>query len=127
MQCFQIDVLNNTMGERVIICSIAKTHHSVDEQHLLCERILLPILYEVFSEPFQVEKILDKKQPFAHLQISFRSAVRYELEYDIYSKAKDSWISGDTHAVFEFTRALLPLCYQMVWDKIEKHKGKVDV
>ncbi len=109
VQCFQIDVLNNTMGERVIICSIAKTHHSVDEQHLLCERILLPILYEVFSEPFQVEKILDKKQPFAHLQISFRSAVRYELEYDIYSKAKDSWISGDTHAVFRIHPGLVAI------------------
>nr|WP_106782179.1 SpoIIE family protein phosphatase [Lysinibacillus timonensis] len=108
VQCFQIDVLNNTIGERVVICSIAKKHNSLEEQHLLCERILLPILYEVFSEPFQVEKILDQKQPFAHLQIRFRSAVRYEMEYDIYCKAKN-WVSGDTHAIFHIHPGLVAI------------------
>ncbi|KGR76582.1 SpoIIE family protein phosphatase [Ureibacillus manganicus] len=107
VQCFQIDILNNTMGERVVVCSIAKRHKTYEEQHMLCERILLPILYEVFAEPFQVEKIVDQKHPFAHLQISFRSAVRYQIEYDVYSKAKNSWISGDTHAVFHIHPGLV--------------------
>lgn len=101
VQCFQIDVLNNTIGERVVICSFAKKNDTLDEQYMLCERIILPIFYEVFSEPFQVEKITEQKTPFTHIQIRFRSAVRYEIEYDIYSRAKNSaWVSGDSHAIF---------------------------
>ncbi|MFP3918109.1 SpoIIE family protein phosphatase [Lysinibacillus telephonicus] len=108
VQCFQIDVLNNTMGERAIICSFAKKNKSYEDQHLLCERIILPILYDVFSEPFQVEKITEQKTPFAHVQIRFRSAVRYEIEYDIYSRAKNSaWVSGDTHAIFHIHPGLV--------------------
>ncbi|RHW31733.1 stage II sporulation protein E [Lysinibacillus yapensis] len=108
VQCFQIDVLNNTIGERVVICSFAQKNHSHEEQYLLCERIVLPILYDVFSEPFQVEKITDQKNPFAHVQIRFRSAVRYEIEYDIYSRAKNSaWVSGDTHAIFHIHPGLV--------------------
>src|SRR5690606_35985566 len=41
VQCFQIDVINNTMGERVIICSLANKNDSYDDQYLLCERIIL--------------------------------------------------------------------------------------
>lgn len=108
VQCFQIDVLNNTVGERVVICSFAQKNHSHEDQYLLCERIVLPILYDVFSEPFQVEKISDQKNPFAHVQIRFRSAVRYEIEYDIYSRAKNSaWVSGDTHAIFHIHPGLV--------------------
>lgn len=108
VECFQIDVLNDTVGERAVVCSIAEKNLSLDEQHLLCERILLPILYEVFSEPFQVEKIMEQKKPFSHVQIRFRSAVRYEIEYDIYSRAKNpSWVSGDSHAFFHIHPGLV--------------------
>ena len=108
VQCFQIDVLNNTVGERIVICSFAQKNRTHEEQYLLCERIVLPILYDVFTEPFQVEKISDQKNPFAHVQIRFRSAVRYEIEYDIYSRAKNSaWVSGDTHAIFHIHPGLV--------------------
>ncbi|MEK9200311.1 SpoIIE family protein phosphatase [Ureibacillus sp. 179-F W5.1 NHS] len=108
VHCFQIDVLNNTVGERVVICSFANKNKTHEDQYLLCERIILPILYDVFSEPFQVEKISDQKVPFAHVQIRFRSAVRYEIEYDIYSRAKNSaWVSGDTHAIFHIHPGLV--------------------
>lgn len=108
VQCFQIDVINNTIGERVIICSLAKRNTTTDEQYLLCERIILPILFEVFAEPFQVEKITEQKTPFAHTQIRFRSAVRYEIEYDIYSKAKNpNYVSGDSHAIFHIHPGLV--------------------
>lgn len=108
VQCFQIDVLSNTMGEREVICSIAKKQNTVEEQNLLCERIILPILFDVFSEPFEVEKITEQKKPFAHIQIRFRSAVRYQLEYDIYSRAKNSaWVSGDSHAIFHIHPGLV--------------------
>lgn len=108
VHCFQIDVLNNTVGERVVICSFANKNKNHEDQYLLCERIILPILYDVFSEPFQVEKISDQKTPFTHVQIRFRSAVRYEIEYDIYSRAKNSaWVSGDTHAIFHIHPGLV--------------------
>ncbi|RUL49133.1 MULTISPECIES: SpoIIE family protein phosphatase [Lysinibacillus] len=108
VQCFQIDVINNTMGERVIICSLANKNKTYDDQYLLCERIILPILYDVFAEPFQVEKISEQKTPFSHVQVRFRSAVRYEVEYDIYSRAKNTgWVSGDSHAVFHIHPGLV--------------------
>ena len=107
IECFQIDVLSNTVGERVIVCSFVKKH-SRDEQYLMCERLILPILFEVFSEPFQVERITEHKSPFHHFQVRFRSAVRYKIEYDIYSKAKGSnLISGDSHAIFHIHPGLV--------------------
>lgn len=107
IQCFQIDVLSNTVGERVIICSFVK-NHSRDEQYLLCERMILPILYDVFSEPFQVEKISEHKAPFHHFQVRFHSSVRYKMEYDIYSKAKGmNLVSGDSHSIFHIHPGLV--------------------
>lgn len=107
IQCFQIDVLNNTTGERVIVCSFPK-NKEIGDFHLLCERMILPILHEVFSEPFYIEKMTEHQLPFQHLQIRFRSAVRFEIEYDIYSKAKQgNWISGDSHSVFHIHPGLV--------------------
>ena len=99
--------MSNTVGERVIICSFVK-NHSRDEQYLLCERMILPILYEVFSEPFQVEKISEHKAPFNHFQVRFHSSVRYKIEYDIYSKAKGTnLVSGDSHSIFHIHPGLV--------------------
>lgn len=107
IDCFQIDVLNNTLGERVIVCSFVNTQNK-DDLYLLCERMILPVLYEVFSEPFQVDRISNHKTPFAHFQVRFRSAVRYKIQYDIYSKAKNSNIvSGDSHAIFHIHPGLV--------------------
>lgn len=108
IQCFQIDVLNNTTGERVIICSFPIKSEDTGDFQLLCERMVLPILHEVFSEPFYIEKMTEHHLPFQHVQIRFRSAVRFTIEYDIYSKAKQgNWVSGDSHSVFHIHPGLL--------------------
>lgn len=110
IECFQIDIINNTVGERAIICSLSNKGMSMDDQYLLCERMILPILFEVFEEPFQVEKVTPHKKPFNHIQIRFRSAVRYQIEYDIYSKAKNSeWVSGDSHEIFHIHPGLVAI------------------
>lgn len=110
IQCFQIDVLNNTTGERVVICSFPKKNDDIGDFQLLCERMVLPILFEVFSEPFYIEKITEHNLPFQHLQIRFRSAVRFKIEYDIYSRAKHgNWVSGDSHAVFHIHPGLMAI------------------
>lgn len=107
IDCFQIDVLNNTLGERVIVCSFVNTDNK-DDLYLLCERMILPVLYEVFSEPFQVDRISKHETPFKHFQVRFRSAVRYKIQYDIYSKAKHSnAVSGDSHSVFHIHPGLV--------------------
>ncbi|MED3763194.1 SpoIIE family protein phosphatase [Ureibacillus terrenus] len=107
IDCFQIDVLNNTVGERVIVCSFVNTQDK-DDLYLLCERMILPVLYEVFSEPFQVDRISNHQKPFKHFQVRFRSAVRYKIQYDIYSKAKHSnAVSGDSHAIFHIHPGLV--------------------
>ncbi|MEK4496302.1 SpoIIE family protein phosphatase [Ureibacillus sp. FSL W8-0352] len=109
IDCFQIDVLNNTLGERVIVCSFIN-NDTRDDLYLLCERIILPVLYEVFAEPFQVDRISNHKTPFAHFQVRFRSAVRYKIQYDIYSRAKNSnVVSGDSHAIFHIHPGLVAI------------------
>jgi len=109
IDCFQIDVLNNTVGERLIVCSFVNTQNK-DDLYLLCERMILPVLYEVFSEPFQVERISNHQKPFKHFQVRFRSAVRYQIQYDIYSKAKNpNVVSGDSHAVFHIHPGLVAI------------------
>lgn len=109
ISCIQTDVLNNTSGERIVICSFPAKYND-GEFHLLCERIILPIFHEVFSEPFYVEKIVEQNEPFHHIQVRFRSALRYKIEYDIYSKAKSgNFISGDSHSVFHIHPGLVAI------------------
>ena len=53
----------------------------------VAERLILPILEEMYEEPFQVAKSSVKQDPFPHLQLSFTSAVRFTLDYGIVAAA----------------------------------------
>lgn len=109
ISCIQTDVLNNTPGERMIICSFSPNYKDGDFQ-LLCERMVLPILHEVFNEPFYIEKLVEQNVPFHHIQVRFRSAVRFKIEYDIYSRAKEgNLVSGDSHAIFHIHPGLMAI------------------
>lgn len=108
VECFQVDLVNNELGARKVICSVASKKSSWESNEALAERMILPVLYDVLGEPFQVEKTIDSHSPFFHHQITFRSAVAFEVEYDIYSSAKGgTLLSGDSHDIFSLHPGLL--------------------
>lgn len=110
IECFQLDVLSNKPGARKIVCALAPARVNWEEDTTLAERMILPILYEIFDEPFEIEKVIACEIPFRHVQICFRSAISFEVEYDIYSMSKDATLySGDSHALFQLHPGLFAI------------------
>lgn len=103
LNCFQVDVLSNEVGRRRIVCSI--TAEKAEQVTELSERVLLPILYERFSEPFYVDRIDYKEIPFPYVEVRVKSSVRFTMEQGIYSQAKYQ-TSGDAHALFPIHEGL---------------------
>ena len=110
IECFQLDVLNNKAGARKIVCAMAPARVDWENDTTIAERLILPILYEIFGEPFEIEKVVPCDVPFRHIQIGFRSAISFEVEYDIYSMSKDDTLySGDSHALFQLHPGLFTI------------------
>jgi stage II sporulation protein E len=110
IECFQLDVLSNKAGARKIVCALAPARVDWEEDTTLAERMILPILYDIFDEPFEIEKVVECDVPFRHIQVSFRSAISFEVEYDIYSMSKDATLySGDSHALFQLHPGLFAI------------------
>ena len=110
IECFQLDVLNNKAGARKIVCAMAPARVDWENDTTIAERLILPILYEIFEEPFEIEKVVPCDVPFRHIQICFRSAISFEVEYDIYSMSKDDTLySGDSHALFQLHPGLFTI------------------
>ncbi|MFJ7953678.1 SpoIIE family protein phosphatase [Lysinibacillus sp. NPDC096418] len=110
IDCFQLDVLNNKPGARKIVCAMAPARVDWEHDTTLAERLILPILYEIFDEPFEIEKVVPCDVPFSHIQISFSSAISFEVEYDIYSMSKDDTLySGDSHELFQLHPGLFAI------------------
>ena len=96
INCFEITWINNAVGERDLLCSV------VDERDTYTVmRQMELILSELLNEPLKGQQVVDLSEPFSYVQISFQSAVRYQLEYDIYKRTQQSVrVSGDSHVVF---------------------------
>lgn len=110
IECFQLDVLSNKPGARKIVCALTPARVDWEEDTTLAERMILPILYDIFEEPFEIEKVVACDVPFRHIQVSFRSAISFEVEYDIYSMSKDATLySGDSHALFQLHPGLFAI------------------
>ncbi|MEK5230268.1 SpoIIE family protein phosphatase [Lysinibacillus sp. FSL K6-0232] len=110
IECFQLDVLSNKPGARKIVCALAPARVNWEEDTTLAERMILPILYEIFDEPFEIEKVVACDIPFRHVQVCFQSAISFEVEYDIYSISKEATLySGDSHALFQLHPGLFAI------------------
>ncbi|CAM5694769.1 Stage II sporulation protein E OS=Lysinibacillus sphaericus OX=1421 GN=LS41612_22735 PE=4 SV=1 [Lysinibacillus sphaericus] len=110
IECFQLDVLSNKAGARKIVCALAPARVNWEEDTTVAERMILPILYDIFEEPFEIDKVVACDVPFRHIQVSFRSAISFEVEYDIYSMSKDATLySGDSHALFQLHPGLFAI------------------
>lgn len=94
--CFQINWINNVVGERDVIFYVV-----CEEDETILMQQMGHILSELFDEPLIGQEVMKQPFPFSHVQMRFQSAVRYKLEYDIYKRTKNGvQVSGDAHAVF---------------------------
>ena len=101
IEYFQIDILSGDRGSRRIVCCIPEKRSDFETDTTVAERLILPILEEMYEEPFQVAKSSVKQDPFPHLQLSFTSAVRFTLDYGIVAAAGGgTFHAGDAYEVF---------------------------
>lgn len=101
IEYFQIDILSGERGARRIVCCIPEKRSDFETDTTVAERLILPVLEEMYEEPFQVEKSIVQQQPFPHIQLTFGSAVRFSLDYGIVATAgSESFQAGDAYEVF---------------------------
>ncbi|MFJ7936821.1 SpoIIE family protein phosphatase [Sporosarcina sp. NPDC096371] len=101
IEFFQIDILSGERGARRIVCCIPEKRSDFETDTTVAERLILPVLEEMYEEPFQVAKSVVQQQPFPHIQLTFGSAVRFSLDYGIVATAgSESFQAGDAYEVF---------------------------
>lgn len=101
IEYYQIDILSEEKGAYRIVISIPERRSDFETDTTVAERLVLPLLEEVYREPFKVEKTAVLQDPFPHIQIVFCSAVRFSLEYGIVATAGGgSFHAGDAYEVF---------------------------
>lgn len=101
IEYFQIDILSGERGARRIVCCIPEKRSDFETDTTVAERLILPVLEEMYEEPFQVAKSVVQQLPFPHIQLTFGSAVRFSLDYGIVATAgSESFQAGDAYEVF---------------------------
>lgn len=101
IEYYQIDILSDERGAYRIVCSIPEKRSDFETDMTVAERLILPLLEEVYREPFKVEKSVFQQDPFPHLQLMFCSSVRFTLEYGIVATAGGgTFHAGDAYEVF---------------------------
>ena len=101
---FQVDVLNIELGQMEVVCCLPVEARA----KMIGERLILPILYDLWKEPFEITSMKEIHQPYEHIQMTCKSSVRFQVTHDIYtSSSKNTIYSGDAHAVFSLHPGLL--------------------
>ncbi len=117
---FQIDVLSIEKGQMEIVCCLPVEARG----KMLGERMILPILYELWKEPFEIISERELQQPYNHIQMTFKSSVRFQVTHDVYtSSSRNTIYSGDAHAVFQLHPGLLAVILSDgMGNNIEAHR-----
>ena len=98
---FQVDILSEEQGARKIVLSLPEQKAEWETERMVAERLVMPVLQEMYAEPFEVEKSVWLEEPFPHLQVTFISAVRFTMDYAVVSSSKEgTFHAGDAHEVF---------------------------
>lgn len=105
IHCFQLEWIKTDIGAREFVCSIADER----EEHTVIRHVE-ELLFELLHEPLKGIQIQQQEKPFFYRQIRFSSAIRYQLEYDIYKQAHGhQLISGDSYSVFPIHEGLMAI------------------
>ena len=101
---FQIDVLNIAVGQmEVVFCLPVES-----KVKMVGERLILPILYDLWKEPFEITSMKEVHHPYEHIQMTCKSSVRFQVTHDVYtSSSRNTIYSGDAHAIFPLHPGLL--------------------
>ncbi|MBD7986343.1 SpoIIE family protein phosphatase [Sporosarcina sp. Sa2YVA2] len=101
IEFYQIDILSEEQGASRIVCSIPEKRSDFETDMTVAERMILPLIEEIYQEPFKVEKSTLQQEPFPHLQLTFCSSVRFSLEYGIVATAgSGTFHAGDAYEIF---------------------------
>lgn len=105
---FQIDMLSEEPGARKIVCCLPLKQAEWETNQMIGERLISPILHELYDEPFEISRTSEIQDPFAHVQITFQSAVRFKYDYGVFTRAsQDTLYSGDAHSVIPLHNGLV--------------------
>ncbi|WP_277586862.1 SpoIIE family protein phosphatase [Psychrobacillus antarcticus] len=101
---FQIDVLNIEIGQMEIVCCLPIEARA----KMVGERLIVPLMYELWNEPFEISVMKEIDHPYEHIQLTFKSSVRFHIKHDVYtSSSRNTIYSGDAHAVFPLHPGLM--------------------
>lgn len=101
---FQIDVLNIAVGQMEVVCCLPVESRA----KMVGERLILPIFYELWKEPFEITSMKEVHHPYEHIQMTCKSSVRFQVTHDVYtSSSRNTIYSGDAYAVFPLHPGLL--------------------
>ncbi|MFD1926699.1 SpoIIE family protein phosphatase [Sporosarcina siberiensis] len=101
IEYFQIDILSGARGARRIVCCIPEKRSDFETDTTIAERFILPVLEEMYEEPFRVVRSVIKKEPFPHIRLTLGSAVRFSLDYGIVATSGEkAFHAGDAYEVF---------------------------
>ncbi|ARD48468.1 SpoIIE family protein phosphatase [Sporosarcina sp. P33] len=102
IEFFQIDILSEERGACRIVISVPEKKADFEAETTVGEYLLLPILEQMYDEPMYISKSSYQPFPFPHVQLTFSSAVRFSLDYDIVTTAgKGSFHGGDAYELFK--------------------------
>ncbi len=105
---FQIDMLSEEPGERKIVFCLPVKQAEWETNQMIGERLIIPILHELYDEPFEISRTSEIQDPFTHIQITFISAVRFKYEYSVFTRSSQNTVySGDTHSVIPLHKGLV--------------------
>lgn len=105
---FQIDILSEEAGNRKIVCCLPIKQAEWETNQMIGERLIMPILHELYDEPFEISRTSEILDPFPHIQLTFQSAVRFTYEYGVHARSYQNTVySGDTHSVISLHKGLV--------------------
>jgi len=105
---FQIDMLSEEPGSRKIVCCLPIKQAEWETNQMIGERLIVPILHELYDEPFEIIRTSEIQDPFAHIQITFQSAVRFTYDYSVFTRSYQNTVySGDAHSVIQLHSGLV--------------------
>jgi stage II sporulation protein E len=105
---FQIDMLSEEQGARKIVCCLPIKQAEWETNQMIGERLIIPILHELYDEPFEISRTSEIKDPFPHIQITFQSAVRFTYDYGVFTSSYQNTVySGDAHSVIPLHSGLV--------------------
>lgn len=101
IEYFQLDVLQANPGEREIVFCLPEKKADFETETTVTERLILPIVEELYHEPFKIVKTSVRNEPFPHLRVKVGSAVRFSFDYGVVATSgEESFLAGDAYEVF---------------------------